>query len=107
MYLKKTTRGYINLVTLTELYYVLTRASKETAEEKERNLRSFGLKVVPLPNNSALWKTAANIRAHSALSLADAFGAATALFVKGVLLTGTDKEFDRIENLKVGAYNLV
>jgi predicted nucleic acid-binding protein len=99
--LEKRVKGYINLITLTELYYILARVSEEIAEEKERNLRSFGVKVVSLRDKSSLWKTAAKIKARNALSLADAFGAATALFLKSTLLTGADKEFSRIDVLKI------
>jgi predicted nucleic acid-binding protein len=93
--------GYINLVTLTEFYYILYRSGIDKAEEKERNLRSFGIKIVPVRDNSKLWKMAATIKAQHSLSLADAFGSATAIVLKGVLVTGTDSEFDSVENLKI------
>jgi predicted nucleic acid-binding protein len=94
-------KGYINVVTLTELYYVLTRADEKLAEEKERNLRSFGVKVVSLRYDSNLWKSAALIKTTNALSLADAFGAATALYIRGALVTGSDGEFDKVKDLKL------
>ena len=95
------TKGYLNIVNLTEFHYILSRVSKTTAEEKERNLRSFGVKIVPVTDNSPLWREAAAIKADNALSLADAFAASTALLRKGILLTGSDVEFDRVKNLKV------
>jgi len=95
------TKGYLNIVNLAEFHYVLRRISKITAEEKERNLRSFGVKIVPVTDNSPLWKEAAAIKAGNALSLADAFAASTAILRKGTLLTGSDVEFDRVKDLKV------
>ena len=94
-------RGYLNIVNLTEFHHILRRINKTTAEEKERNLRSFGVKIVPVTDNSPLWRGAAAIKADNALSLADAFAASTALLHRGTLLTGSDVEFDRIKDLKV------
>ncbi len=97
----KQVKGYINIVTLAELYYVLFRIKKELAEDKERNLRSFGVKIISLGDNSRLWKEAALIKAKNSLSLADAFGAATAIALRGTLVTGANAEFDTVELLRV------
>ena len=40
-------KGYLSIVNLAEFHYILRRVGKTKAEEKERNLRSFGLKVEP------------------------------------------------------------
>ena len=82
------TKGCLNIVNLAELHYILRRVGKTTAEEKERNLRSLGVKIVPVTGNAPLWREAAAIKAGNALSLADAFAASTALVRKGTLLTG-------------------
>ena len=104
-YLEKISRGeakgYLNIVNLAEFHYILRRVGKSTADEKERNLRSFGVKIVPVTDNSPLWREAAAIKADNALSLADAFAASTALLRRGILLTGSDVEFDRVKDLKV------
>ena len=94
-------KGYLNIVNLSEFHYILRRISKTTAEEKERNLRSFGVKVVSVADNSPLWRMAAAIKADNALSLADAFAASTAILRQGTLLTGSDVEFDGVKDLKV------
>ena len=94
-------KGYLNIVNLTEFHYVLRRVSKTTAEEKERNLRSFGVKIIPVADDSPLWREAAAVKADNSLSLADAFAASTALLCKGTLLTGSDVEFYRVKDLKV------
>ena len=99
--LDKKIKGYINVVNLAELYYVLCRIGKEVAEEKERNLKSFGVKIVPVRDKSELWKKAALIKAENAVSLADALAAATAITLNGNLITGTDVEFNKIKNLKI------
>lgn len=86
-------KGYLNIVNLSELYYILYRKSPKVAEEKERNLRGYGLKMVPVTDDR-LWKEAARVKGEHALSLADAFAAATAKLKKAPLLTGRDKEFE-------------
>ena len=43
---KKEIDGYINILTLTEIYYILSRVNPKLAEEKQRNLRLYGLKIV-------------------------------------------------------------
>jgi predicted nucleic acid-binding protein len=99
--LDKKIKGHMNIVNLAELYYVLCRVGRNVAEEKERNLKSFGVKIVSIRDKSKLWKKAALIKAEHAVSLADAFAAATAIFLKGTLITGADLEFSKIENLKI------
>ncbi|GEM_PF-548220 len=104
-------KGYMSVVNLAELYYILGRKSKKVADEKERNIRSFGVRIVPVKDNT-LWKEAAMLKASHSLSLADAFAAATARTLRSKLVTGADPEFDSIDNVqiesgckKVGAVN--
>jgi predicted nucleic acid-binding protein len=99
--LERKLRGYLNIFNLVELYYILRRIDKDTAEEKVRNLRSFGVRIVLVTEKSPLWKEAAAIKADHSLSLADAFAASTALSYNATLLTGSDMDFDRIKNLKL------
>jgi len=89
-------RGYLNLINLTELYYILYRRSPDLAEEKERNLRGYGLEIVPVDDNG-LWKEAAKAKGRCALSLADVFAVATAKVKKANLLVGRDAEFDGLD----------
>ncbi len=84
--------GYINVLNLTEIYYILCRVDPELAEEKQRNLRLYGLKVVPIEDDG-LWREAAKIKSKHSLSLADAFAVATAQSCKSKLVVGSDKEF--------------
>ena len=93
--------GRINVVNLAEVYYILRRKSKQVADEKEENLKSYGVKVVPVDPDSPLWKRAASLKGDHAMSLADAFAAATALELKSKLVTGTDEEFGDITGLDI------
>lgn len=90
---------FLNVVNLSEFYYILARKSEKIADEKEKNLRSYGVKIVPVDDDS-LWKEASRIKASHSLSLGDAFAAATAKVLKADLVTGFDKEFRDI-GLKV------
>ena len=87
--------GYINILNLTEIYYILFRVDPELAEEKQRNLRLYGLKVIPVEDDS-LWREAARIKGRYALSLADAFAVATAKSFESKLVVGSDKEFREV-----------
>ena len=86
---------FLNVVNLCEFYYILARRSKRVANDKERNLRSYGVRIVPVDDDS-LWREAALLKASYSLSIADAFAAATAKILKAELVTGFDKEFQNI-----------
>ncbi len=87
--------GYINILNLAEIYYILCRVDPALAEEKQRNLRLYGLKVVPIKDDG-LWREATKIKSKHALSLADAFAVATAAACKSKLVVGSDKEFKEL-----------
>ncbi len=93
-------KGYMNVVNLAELYYVLSRKDGKIADDKERNIRSFGVRIVPV-NDNGLWKEAAILKANHSLSLADAFAVATAKIFKSRLITGPDPEFDSIDGIQI------
>jgi len=99
--LERDLKGYINVVNLAELYYILARKSRKEADEKERNLRSYGVRVVSVRDRDRLWREAAMIKARGTLSLADAFAAATATGLKAKLVTGGDADFRGIEGLEI------
>ncbi|HKZ87660.1 MAG TPA: type II toxin-antitoxin system VapC family toxin [Candidatus Bathyarchaeia archaeon] len=88
--------GYINVLNLTEIYYILCRVDQRVAEEKQRNLRLYGLQIVPVEDDG-LWREAAQVKASHSLSLADAFAVATAHSLKSKLVVGSDKEVDGID----------
>ena len=93
--------GHLNVVNLAEVYYILRRKSGKVADEKEENLRSYGVRIVPVDPQASLWKRAASLKAEHAMSLADSFAASTALELKCRLVTGADREFDGIPGLDV------
>lgn len=88
--------GYINLLNMTEIYCILYRADPKLAEEKQRNLRLYGLKIVPIEDDG-LWREAAKVKSKHSMSLADAFAVATAETLKSKLVVGSDKEFIDID----------
>lgn len=92
--------GYINVVNLAELYYVLGRKNKKIADEKEKNIKSFGIKIVPVTDGK-LWKEAAMLKMAHTLSLADVFAAATAKVLKSKLVIGSDPEFSNIGGIQI------
>ena len=88
-------QGYINVINLTEVHYILSRISPEVAEEKQRILRAYGLKIVPIEDNG-LWREASKFKCNHSMSLGDAFAAATAKSFKTKLVVGSDKEFNNL-----------
>jgi len=38
--------GYLNIVNLSKIYYILSRISPEAVEEKQKNLRLYNLKIM-------------------------------------------------------------
>jgi predicted nucleic acid-binding protein len=82
--------GYINIFNLTEIYYVTSRINIKIAEDKQRKLRLFGLKVIPVIDNG-LWREAAIIKSKYSISLGDAFAIATAQSLNSKLVVGYDK----------------
>jgi len=91
----KELKGFLNIVNLTEFYYILYRRDAAIAEEKERNLRAYGIEIVPLMDN-AIWREAGRIKGEHAISLADAFAVATAISKKDKLVVGRDEEFKKV-----------
>lgn len=91
----KELKGFLNIVNLTEFYYILYRRDAAIAEEKERNLRVYGIEIVPLMDN-AIWREAGRIKGEHAISLADAFAVATVISKKDKLVVGRDEEFKKV-----------
>jgi predicted nucleic acid-binding protein len=89
------TKGFLNIVNLTEFYYILCRRKPAIAEEKVRNLRAYGMEIVPLMDN-AIWREAGKIKGEHAISLADAFAVATAIAKKDKLVVGRDEDFKKV-----------
>ena len=92
---KKEIKGLLNVVNLTEFYYILYRKDAVIAEEKVRNLKAYGIKIVPASNS--IWKEAGKIKAKYAIPLGDAFAAATAIIKKDKLVVGRDEDFNKID----------
>jgi|WetSurMetagenome_2_1015567.scaffolds.fasta_scaffold282021_1 predicted nucleic acid-binding protein len=93
----KDIEGYINIVNLAEVYYTIARGDPEAAKIKIKRLRQFGLKVVPINEDSDLWREAALIKNKYLLSLGDAFAVATAQTTKSKLVIGKDKKLNNMD----------
>lgn len=91
----KTIKGFLNIVNLTEFYFILYRRDVAIAEEKVRNLRAYGIEIVPAGN--AIWREAGKIKGHHTISLADAFAVATAIAKKDKLVVGQDEDFKKVD----------
>ena len=92
---RKEAVGFINVINLTEVYYILYRLNASLADENCRALSHFGVTILPVEDDS-LWRNAAKIKAKHSLSLADAFAVATAEKQKSTLVVGNDREFERL-----------
>lgn len=88
--------GFMNVLNLAELYYILYKKSEGIAEEKLANLEHFGIKRVDIKDDT-LYKAAARIKAEKGISLPNAFAVATAKELKAKLLIGDDAEFEGLE----------
>jgi predicted nucleic acid-binding protein len=90
---RKEIEGFINVINLTEVYYILYRLNPSLADKNCRALSHFGLTVVPVQDDG-IWRSAAKIKAAHSLSLGDSFAVATAEKLKSTLVIGSDDEFD-------------
>lgn len=91
----KEIEGLLNIVNLTEFYYILSRKDAVIAEEKVRNLKAYGIKIVPAGNS--IWKEAGKIKAKYAIPLGDAFAAATAIVKNDKLVVRRDEDFNKTD----------
>lgn len=89
----KEIEGFISVINLTEVYYILYRLNPLKADEACRALSHIGMRVLAVEDDE-LWRNAAKIKAHHSLSLADAFAVATAEKQESMLVVGNDREFD-------------
>ncbi|MCE8422462.1 MAG: PIN domain-containing protein [Candidatus Methanoperedens sp.] len=92
----KKVKGYINIINLTEFYYILYRKNPEIAKQKVENLLSFGLVPSEIKDDD-LWREAGKLKALHNIPLADAFAAATANHLKATLIAGKDTDFEGLD----------
>ncbi len=84
----------MNIINVSEFYYILHRKSPIMAREKVHVLIQFGMTVIDVRHDDVLWTRAAEIKTQGGLSLADAFAMATAMVTNSSLVVGSDKEFN-------------
>ncbi|MFQ6135696.1 MAG: type II toxin-antitoxin system VapC family toxin [Candidatus Hydrothermarchaeales archaeon] len=92
-------RGYLNIVNLSEVYYILYRISPKIAEEKFKIISES--KTILVQPNKDFAKEAGKIKGEYAVSLADAFALSTAKAKGGKLLVGADREFKEIQGIEI------
>jgi predicted nucleic acid-binding protein len=90
---RKEIEGFISVINLAEVYYVLYRLNPLQADETCLALLHLGMTALPVEDDE-LWRNAAKIKAQHSLSLTEAFAVATAEKLKSTLVIGNDKEFD-------------
>ncbi|HID44028.1 MAG TPA: type II toxin-antitoxin system VapC family toxin [Archaeoglobaceae archaeon] len=88
-------KGFMNVINLTEFYYILYRKNPEIADEKVQNLKAYGIEFVPVLDDE-IWREAGKIKAEYAIPLADAFAAATAIIKQDELVAGNDRDFENL-----------
>lgn len=91
----KETKGFLNIINLTEFYYILYRRGAVMAEDKVRNLRAYGMEIVSVTEDG-IWREAGKIKGEHAIPLADAFAVATAIAKKDKLVVGRDEDFKKV-----------
>ena len=94
------TVAYVNIMNLSEIYYILHRINPTIVDSKIELLQNYGINIVPVTDNG-LWKTAAKIKSSHSLSLADAYAVATAMETNSTLVIGRDKEFNKVDIEKI------
>lgn len=93
-------KAFINIINLSEIYYILHRIDPGMVDEKMEFLRSIGIQITPVEDDD-IWKTAAMIKSQHKMSLADAYAAATALATDSTLVIGRDREFNGLTMEKI------
>jgi predicted nucleic acid-binding protein len=92
----KSGRVFISFMTLMEFYYLILRAhKKEHADKSLLMLKQLPLRVIE--SDEELTLSAAQIKASTPLSVADAWIAATALSL-GAILVHKDPEYEPLKN---------
>lgn len=94
------TIAYINMVNLSEIYYILHRINPRLVESKIEILQNYGIHFVPVTDNG-LWITAAKIKSNHNMNLADAYAVATAIETSSTLVIGRDTEFNTVDIDKI------
>lgn len=96
---ERTADGYVSVVTLTELQYVVRAISgRDRAAAVVEIVRETGISPV---DAAAVWEEAAGFKHQYSPSLGDAFALATAAHVDAPMLAGADDDFDDVAEVDV------
>lgn len=89
--------GFINIITCTEIHYVVSRDDHLAADEFISRVRNW-LHVVPA---RAVWEEASFFKATYPISLGDAFTLATARKRDAIALVGDDRDFGGVDDVEI------
>lgn len=96
---EKKADGFISVINLTEVFYIIAREKDETAASMLiRSTEKWGIRAVIANKNTAL--KAGVIKAKYPMSLADAFCVATANELSAIIVTG-DPEFKQVTEAEI------
>ena len=88
---------YISIINVGEVLYTIERSKGlASAHEALTLIQSLPIEILPADNQTVL--AAAHIKAHYAVSYADAFVVVAAQKINGVIMTG-DPEFEEVTEL--------
>lgn len=89
--------AYLSVISLGEIYYIIARKiGKKSADANLEDISSLPIKLVDVTKEYVL--AAARIKAHYAVSYADAFVIAAAVEHSAIIVTG-DPDFKETESL--------
>jgi len=93
------TTGYINVVTLSEIRYVLARKyDRDVADEYLEWVQQVGVEPVEA---QSLWERASEFILQYNPALGDAFALATARAVEGTLVSGGNNDYDDVTDVSI------
>ena len=91
--------GYISATNLAEIHYIVRAIDgEERADAVVDVLEESGIRRV---DSEQTWAPAADFKFRYSLALGDAFALGTAAHVDGVLLVGTDDDYDDVTDVPI------
>ena len=89
--------GFVNAITLTEIYYIYSRIDKKIAEERVNQIKQ-SIKIVPIEENIAI--QAGVFKGQYKIPIADSLIAASAYLLNAVVISD-DPDFKKIKGITV------
>ena len=89
--------GFVNAITLTEIYYIYFRIDKKIAEERVNQIKQ-SMKIVPIEENIAI--QAGMFKGQYKIPIADSLIAASAYLLNATVISD-DPDFRKIKDLNI------